>query len=277
LAWELPDHAPVVMLPGRLTGWKGQAVLISALALLARTDAVGVLVGSDQGRAGCSAGLRQQAEALGLGARLRLVGECADMPPALRLADVVVHASTAPEAFGRVVIKAQAMGRPVIAADLGGPVETVETGADEMACAARRSGGAGGGDRCGAGTAGGDAGGDGSGGAGAVHDGGDAGGDVGGLSGGAGGVTPAPLGNGARWRTPITRLASNAAAATGFHALLLGLRRRTSPSPITPTPRSVIGAGAGTGVQIALVPWSKVGVPQPPSDQVPFAPVAKHA
>ena len=128
LGWELPDHAPVVMLPGRLTGWKGQAVLISALALLARTDAVGVLVGSDQGRAGYSAGLRRQAEALGVAGRLRLVGECADMPAALLLADVVVHASTAPEAFGRVVIEAQAMGRPMIAADLGGPVETVEAG-----------------------------------------------------------------------------------------------------------------------------------------------------
>ena len=50
------------------------------------------------------------------------------MPAALMLADVVVHASTEPEAFGRVVIEAQAMGRPVIASDLGGPVETVEHG-----------------------------------------------------------------------------------------------------------------------------------------------------
>jgi glycosyltransferase involved in cell wall biosynthesis len=50
------------------------------------------------------------------------------MPAALLLADVVVHASTRPEAFGRVVIEAQAMGRPVIASDLGGPVETVEHG-----------------------------------------------------------------------------------------------------------------------------------------------------
>ncbi len=50
------------------------------------------------------------------------------MPAALLLADVVVHASTQPEAFGRVVIEAQAMGRPVVASDLGGPVETVEHG-----------------------------------------------------------------------------------------------------------------------------------------------------
>jgi glycosyltransferase involved in cell wall biosynthesis len=57
-----------------------------------------------------------------------MVGRCDDMPAAFMLADVVVHASTEPEAFGRVVIEAQAMGRPVLASDLGGPRETIETG-----------------------------------------------------------------------------------------------------------------------------------------------------
>jgi len=127
-AWRLPDGVPIVLLPGRLTGWKGQPVLLQAIARLSRRDVCCVLVGSDQGRRRYAAGLVRQAEALGIAARLRLAGECDDMPAALMLADVVVHASTAPEAFGRVVIEAQAMGRPVIAADLGGPVETVEQG-----------------------------------------------------------------------------------------------------------------------------------------------------
>ncbi|HXA24365.1 MAG TPA: glycosyltransferase family 4 protein [Acetobacteraceae bacterium] len=127
-AWRLPDGAPVVLLPGRLTRWKGQAVLIEALCRLARRDVCCVLVGSDQGRRRYAAQLIRQAEALGVADRLRLAGECDDMPAALMLADVVVHASTEPEAFGRVVIEAQAMGRPVIASDLGGPVETVEHG-----------------------------------------------------------------------------------------------------------------------------------------------------
>ena len=65
-------------------------------------------------------------ETIDVADRLRLVGDCDDMPAALMLSDVVVHASTQAEAFGRVVIEAQAMARPVIAADLGGPVETVE-------------------------------------------------------------------------------------------------------------------------------------------------------
>lgn len=124
-AWRLSDGVPIVLLPGRLTQWKGQAVLIEALAQMARRDVCCVLVGSDQGRRRYANGLISRAEALGVADRLRLVGECNDMPAALMLADVVVHASIEPEAFGRVVIEAQAMERPVIAADLGGPVETV--------------------------------------------------------------------------------------------------------------------------------------------------------
>jgi glycosyltransferase involved in cell wall biosynthesis len=128
LEWRLPHGASVVLLPGRLTSWKGQTVLIEALARLSGRNVCCVLVGSDQGRRRYSAGLIRQAEALGVADRVRLVGECQDMPAALLLADVVVHASTQPEAFGRVVIEAQAMRRPVVASDLGAPIETVEHG-----------------------------------------------------------------------------------------------------------------------------------------------------
>ncbi len=127
-AWMLPAGTPVVLMPGRLTGWKGQKVLIEAVARLRTGDVHCVLVGSDQGRARYTESLRRLAAARGVAARVRLPGECDDMPAALLLADVVVHASTEPEAFGRVVIEAQAMERPVIASDLGGPVEMVEHG-----------------------------------------------------------------------------------------------------------------------------------------------------
>ena len=128
-SWRLPeDMPPIVLLPGRLTNWKGQSVLIRALARMQRRDVCCVLVGSDQGRKRYARRLIRQAEALGVADRVRLVGECDDMPAALMMADLVVHASTRPEAFGRVVIEAQAMARPVIASDLGGPVETVEHG-----------------------------------------------------------------------------------------------------------------------------------------------------
>jgi glycosyltransferase involved in cell wall biosynthesis len=126
--WRLPEGARTVVLAGRLTRWKGQSVLIDSLAKMGQPDIFGVLVGSDRGHARYAASLIRQAERLGIVGRLRLVGECDDMPAALLLADVVVNASTKPEGFGRAVIEAQAMRRPIIATDHGGAVETVEPG-----------------------------------------------------------------------------------------------------------------------------------------------------
>lgn len=127
-AWQVPEGTPVVMLPARLTRWKGAPVLIDAMARLARTDACCVLVGAAQGRERFVGQLQAQAQALGVAGRLRLAGHCDDMPAALALADVVVSASLEPEGFGRAVIEAQAMERPVIATDHGGAAETVEHG-----------------------------------------------------------------------------------------------------------------------------------------------------
>jgi glycosyltransferase involved in cell wall biosynthesis len=123
-----PDGMPAVMIPGRLTAWKGQAVVLRAVAALARKDVCCLLVGSDQGRTRYTRHLERLSESLGIADRVRIVGHVDDVPAALMLADVVVHASTEAEAFGRVVIEAQAMGRPVIATNLGGPSETVEHG-----------------------------------------------------------------------------------------------------------------------------------------------------
>jgi len=127
-AWGLPDDAKIILLPARVSRWKGQSVLIAALARLDRPDVCVVLVGSDQGRQAYVRSLLDQAASLGVTSQLRMVGHCADMAAALMLADVVVSASTEPEAFGRAVIEAQAMGRVVIAADHGGASETVTEG-----------------------------------------------------------------------------------------------------------------------------------------------------
>lgn len=124
--WQLPDGAPVVMLPGRLTRWKGQPVLIEAMAQLRRDDARCLLVGS--GGARYRRELQAQAAKLGLGGNVEIVDECRDMPAAYMLADVVVSASTSPEGFGRIVVEAQAMGRPVVATNHGGARETVKPG-----------------------------------------------------------------------------------------------------------------------------------------------------
>ena len=126
-AWRLPDDAPVVMLPARLTRWKGQEVMIEALSGLERRDVCCVLVGEGGGH--FARELEARARAAGVADRLRFAGHCDDMPAALMLADAVVSASTDPEGFGRAVIEAQAMARPVIATDHGGAAETVEHGA----------------------------------------------------------------------------------------------------------------------------------------------------
>ena len=128
VAWGVPEGRPVVMLPGRVTRWKGQGVLVEAMARLPG-DALALLVGDAGGKAGFREELAARIAALGLRDRVRLVGHAQDMPAALLIADVVVHASTDAEAFGRTVIEAQAMERCVAASDLGGPTETVEDGA----------------------------------------------------------------------------------------------------------------------------------------------------
>jgi glycosyltransferase involved in cell wall biosynthesis len=127
-AWGLPDGLPVVMLPGRLSRWKGHAVLIEALARLGNKDVCGLIVGADQRGPEYRRELEKLAAARGLGGNMRLVPDCRDMPAAYMLADVVVSASTKPEAFGRVITEAQAMGRPVIATDHGAARETIVEG-----------------------------------------------------------------------------------------------------------------------------------------------------
>ncbi|MCG8510321.1 MAG: glycosyltransferase family 4 protein [Rhodospirillales bacterium] len=126
--WRLGDGNPVIMLPGRLTRWKGQTVFLEAISRLGRNDIRCVLVGSDQGRKDYRRELDDLIARHDLGGVVRIVDHCNDMPAAYMLTDLVVSASTDPEAFGRVVPEAQALGRPVIASDHGGAKETVVPG-----------------------------------------------------------------------------------------------------------------------------------------------------
>jgi len=126
--WRITEGHPVVMLPGRLTRWKGQTVCIEAIARLNRRDIRCLLVGGDQGRHEFRRELDDLVQKYDLGEVIRIVDNCSDMPAAYMLTDVVVSASTDPEAFGRIAIEAQSLGRPIVASNHGGAKETVIEG-----------------------------------------------------------------------------------------------------------------------------------------------------
>ncbi len=127
-SWRLPDGLPVVMLPGRMARWKGQALLIEALARLGRRDVTCVIVGAARRSDWFRSELVAQCRRQGVADIVYLHDHCDDMPAAYMLADVVVSASIEPEAFGRVVAEAQAMGRPVVVARHGGAPEQIIDG-----------------------------------------------------------------------------------------------------------------------------------------------------
>ncbi|WKW51787.1 glycosyltransferase family 4 protein [Rhodomicrobium lacus] len=126
-AWGVPSGKRIVLMPARLTRWKGQRVLVEAAALLSARagDLVFVLVGDDQGRTPYREELAALVEARGLADRVIIAGHCDDMPAAFKASWLTVVASVEAEAFGRVSIESQAMGCPVIASNIGALPETI--------------------------------------------------------------------------------------------------------------------------------------------------------
>jgi glycosyltransferase involved in cell wall biosynthesis len=128
-SWNAREGDFAVLLPGRLTRWKGQRVLIDALAMLKDANALGniraILAGDAQGRDAYEAELRKSIQGAGLSDRVVIAGHISDMATAYGAADVVLSTSVEPEAFGRDAAEASAMGKPVIASDHGGARETV--------------------------------------------------------------------------------------------------------------------------------------------------------
>ena len=121
----------IILMPGRITRWKGQHLLLNAVATLSPDEKPIVVF------AGRVDSQNYQDELEALAAKLNLVesvyflGDCPDIHSLYELADITVSASTEPEAFGRIAIEAQAAGSIMIASDLGGSRETIipnETG-----------------------------------------------------------------------------------------------------------------------------------------------------
>ena len=123
-----PD-VPVVTLPGRLTRWKGQTILLDALARMRHRELGCLIVGSDQGRTDYSAELKAMAARLPPETKVVFLEHADDMPCIYALSDIVVNASSAqPEAFGRVIPEAQAMGIVTAGTEHGGACETIDDG-----------------------------------------------------------------------------------------------------------------------------------------------------
>ncbi len=124
-AWAVPEHLPLILFPGRITRWKGQDIFIDALSKLPHRNFQAFLVGDDTGHEDYHRQLEELIVAKGLEGHVRFVGPTQHMAEAYFMSRIVVAASTQPEAFGRVALEAQAMGRPVITTDHGGALETV--------------------------------------------------------------------------------------------------------------------------------------------------------
>lgn len=124
----LPENRPIILLPGRLTRWKGHLFLLEALRNLKKGSFYCLFIGDDKGHQDYRNVLQAKIREYGLQDDVIIKGNISDMPAAYKLADIVVSASLEPEAFGRVAIEAQAMGKPLIATNIGGSCETVIQG-----------------------------------------------------------------------------------------------------------------------------------------------------
>ena len=127
--WELEANKFTILMPGRLTYWKGQEKFIESLNILIEdynvTNFQAILLGSDQGRKVYSKKLNSLVERYSLTKKVKFISHCREMPLAYSLSDVVVSASIEPEAFGRVAVESQSMGKPIIASNIGGSKETI--------------------------------------------------------------------------------------------------------------------------------------------------------
>ena len=126
--WKLDQNNYNILMPGRLTNWKGQSVFIEALNILSSSDTVpfnGIILGSDQGRKIYRKKLEALVQQYRLSKKIKFISHCSEMPVAYKAVDLIVSASIEPEAFGRTSVEAQSMGKIIIASNIGGSKETV--------------------------------------------------------------------------------------------------------------------------------------------------------
>ncbi len=127
--YRLPTDKKLILLIGRLTHWKGQWLLIEALAKLKdRDDFHCIFAGDDQGRTKYTENLLTQINSCGMENCFTFISHTDDVPALMKACDIVVSASVEPEAFGRIAAEGEAMGRIVLASDIGGSLDNIKNG-----------------------------------------------------------------------------------------------------------------------------------------------------
>ena len=127
--WNINDEKKIILMPGRLTSWKGQELFIEAINLvkieLGYEAFYAVILGNDQGRDLYKKKLIRLTEQYHLTNQIKFIDHCEDMALAYKVSDIIVSASIEPEAFGRVAVEAQSMEKLIIASNIGGSNETI--------------------------------------------------------------------------------------------------------------------------------------------------------
>ena len=127
--WNIHDEKKIILMPGRLTSWKGQELFIEAINLvkveLGYEAFHAVILGNDQGRDLYKKKLIRLTEQYHLTNQIKFIDHCNDMALAYKVSDIIVSASIEPEAFGRVAVEAQSMEKLIIASNIGGSNETI--------------------------------------------------------------------------------------------------------------------------------------------------------
>ena len=125
---DIPEDKPIISLIGRVTRWKGQHLLLEALSKVKNKDFYCLIVGSDQGRVHYTNELKELVKKYNLGGKVEFIEHSFDIPALLMISDVVLSTAIKPEAFGRAAIEGQAMGKIVLASNIGGSLDNTIDG-----------------------------------------------------------------------------------------------------------------------------------------------------
>ncbi len=126
--YHIAEDKPVLLLPGRITHWKGQHLLLEALHLMKNKDYYCIITGDAQGRDKYLNSLKELARKYKLENRVGFFGRYSDVPALMMVSDVILSTAIEPEAFGRISVEGQAMGKIVVASDIGGSLDTIQDG-----------------------------------------------------------------------------------------------------------------------------------------------------